>query len=55
LEFCYNSDRNYVSNPVPDESVLQAWMISIARNMSDVIEELLEGVSVVLHGALGFQ
>jgi hypothetical protein len=46
LSFCYNSDRNYAANPIPDMGVMLEWTLSLASNTSDIIEELLDGVSI---------
>jgi hypothetical protein len=46
LEFCYNADKNYVRNPVPDGDTLQNWQVSLVRNHSDIIETLLGVVRI---------
>jgi hypothetical protein len=47
LDYCYNSQRNHVLNPVPDPTVAQAWAIAFLANNSDVVSKLLDPVRVL--------
>lgn len=46
LEFCYNSNRNWVPHPLPDQVLLSSWMVSFGQNISDILDILIEGVSI---------
>ncbi|KAH8594285.1 copper amine oxidase [Bisporella sp. PMI_857] len=43
LIYCFNSDRNFVYNPMPTYPVLVEWVATFALNITDVLEELLDG------------
>ena len=45
LNYCFNSDRNYVFNPDPGREPLLEWMVGFAKNYSDILIGLLDGVS----------
>jgi primary-amine oxidase len=49
LEFCYNSDRNYVLNPLPDPATFQSWQSSFIHNYSDIIQTLLGAVYLSIY------
>jgi primary-amine oxidase len=48
LDFCYNSGRNYVPNPLAHQAELQVWALSMIMNISDITQALLGNVSLPL-------
>ena len=46
LDYCFNSDRNFVPDPIPDQSLLLSWLVTFGVNSTDVLQELLGGVCI---------
>lgn len=43
LDFCYNSDRGHVRDPMPNSELLLSWATDFGLNISDILGELLDG------------
>jgi hypothetical protein len=55
LEFCYNSNRNYIVYPLADQTRLIAWAKSFSAKVIDILEELLGDVSNLLRAVIYHQ